>query len=133
MPPNRMAGGGNYLNSIKVRPMEAFFNLGQAFVNEPLRAFALALLFMGFALIERWLATFVAGIKPWVQLVPATGWMLFAINEEHARAAQVAHRFDLAITLPVLAVLTLIGVIALATNVRRAVRDWQAHDREGDR
>ncbi len=108
-----------------MRPVESFFNLGQLFVNEPLRALAIALLFLVFALIDRWLAGFVVGIKPWVQLVPATGWMLFAINEEHMRAAQTPHRFDMAITLPVLALLTLICAIAWIGNVRRAVRAWR--------
>ncbi len=118
-----------------MRPVESFFNLGQVFVNEPLRALAIALLFLGFALIDRWLAGFVIGIKPWVQLVPATGWMLFAINEEHLRAAQALHRFDLAITLPVLVLLTLICAIGWFGNVRRAVRAWQEsgkRDRSGD-
>ena len=114
-----------------MRPVEAFFNLGQVFVNEPWRAFALTLLFLSFALVDRWLASFVVGIKAWVQLVPATGWMLFAINEEHMRATHVIHRFDLAITLPVLALLTLIAIIGWVGNIRRAVRNWQtsrAHD-----
>ena len=106
--------------------MEAFFNLGQLFVNEPLRAFAIAMLFLGVALFDRWLTGFVVGIKPWVQLAPAAGWMLFAINEAHMRAAETPHRFDMAITLPVLALLTLICMITWLGNVRRAVRDWNA-------
>ncbi len=106
--------------------MDAFFNLGQFFVNEPLHAFAVALLFLGFALSDRWMAGFVTGIKPWVQLVPAAGWMLFAINEEDMRAAAATHRFDIAITLPVLAVLTAIGLFAWIGNVRRAIREKRA-------
>ncbi len=114
--------------------MEAFFNIGEIFVNEPMRAVAIALLFMFCAVIDRWFAGFVDDIKPWVQLVPATGWMLFAINEEHMRAAQVTHRFDLPITLPVLVVLTLIAAVAWIGNVRRALREWRvARARDRDR
>lgn len=111
--------------------MDTFFNLGESFVNQPLRGFAIALLFLGFALSDRWMAGFVTGIKPWVQLVPASGWILFAINEEDMRAAAATHRFDIAITLPVLAVLTAIGALAWIGNVRRAIRERRAANAQG--
>ena len=106
--------------------MDGFFNLTHFFNGAPTRALALALIFIAFALVDRWLAGVIAGVKPWVQLVPATGWTLFAINEEHMRIAEVAHRFDHAITLPVLALLTLIALIGWIGNIRRAVRAWRA-------
>jgi hypothetical protein len=112
-------------------PVDTFFNLGQFFTNEPLRAFAIALLFLAFAVSDRWMAGFVTGVKPWVQLVPAAGWILFAINEEDMRAAAATHRFDIAITLPVLAVLTAIGVFAWIGNVRRAIRAKRATNARG--
>jgi hypothetical protein len=111
--------------------VEIFFNVGQLFVNEPQRAFAFALLFLGFAVSDRWMAGFVTNIKPWVQLVPATGWILFAVNEQDMRAAAPTHRFDIAITLPVLAVLTAICVFAWIGNVRRAIREKRASHPHG--
>lgn len=102
--------------------MDALIGVPAWFVNEPVRGMAMAFLFLAFAVAERRLAHRVEGIKSWVQLVPATGWMLFALNEQETRTSGANIRIDLLFTFPVLAIVSLICLGAFVMNVRRALR-----------
>lgn len=102
--------------------METLYSFGHVFTNAPLRALSVALIFVALGAAEGWLARRIDGVRPWVQLVPATGWMLFALNEQHMALTGETGRFDLAITVPVLALVSLIGVVSFLGHVRTALR-----------
>jgi hypothetical protein len=110
--------------------MDAFFSLANLFTQQPGRALGMALVFVALAVLDRWLAQRRDDVRPWVQLVPATGWMLFALNEQQAKLADMTTRFDLYLTWPVLALLTLVGAYAGQLSIRRA---WHSlRERDGD-
>lgn len=102
--------------------MNLYASLVQFFVNEPIRGLAMALVFLVFAVLERRLAERVPDVKPWVHLVPAAAWMMFALNEQEVRATATNARLDLFFTFPVLALLSLVSLYAFAMNVARALR-----------
>jgi hypothetical protein len=102
--------------------MDAFFGLANIFRDHPERAYLVALVFMGLALVDRRLARIDPSIRPWGMLVPAAGWLLYAINEYHARLDGPGPRLDLYLTWPVMVLLTgLFGALWVA-NLRRALR-----------
>jgi len=112
--------------------MESFYSFGHFFTNAPLRALAVALLFVALGAVEGRLARQVEGVRPWVQLVPATGWMLFALNEQHMALTGKTGRFDLAITVPVLALVSLLGIVSVIGHARRALQARQGPERHPD-
>lgn len=102
--------------------MNLYASLVQIFVNEPMRGLAVAFVFVVIAVIERRLADRVPTVKPWVHLVPAAGWMLFALNEQETRTTGVNIRLDLVFSFPLLGLVSLVSLYAFAMNVRRAWR-----------
>lgn len=105
--------------------MSFYAPLVQYFVNEPMRGLLVAFVFVVIAVIDRRLADRVPGVKPWVHLVPAAGWMLFALNEQETRGAGAGLRLDLVFTFPLLALVSLVSLYAFVVDVRRA---WRRSD-----
>lgn len=99
-----------------------YANLVQYFVNEPMRGLAVALVFLVLAVLERRMAERVPTVKPWVHLVPAAAWMMFALNEQETRATGANLRVDLLFTFPLVALLSLVSLYAFAMNVQRSLR-----------
>lgn len=112
--------------------MNTLVSLVQTFTNEPMRGLAMAFVFLVFAVLERRMAERVPTVKPWVHLIPAAAWMMFALNEQETRtasaSAQPDMRLDLFFTFPLLALLSLVCLWAFAMNVRRAMQSGARPD-----
>lgn len=106
--------------------MNTLISLVHYFADEPMRGLTVAFVFLVFAVLERRMAERVPTVKPWVHLIPAAAWMMFALNEQETRTASAGGRLDMRLdlffTFPVLALLSLVCLWAFAMNVHRALR-----------
>lgn len=102
--------------------MDAFFGLARFFEGHPERAYAIALLFLAAAWVDRHLVRFDPAIRTWGMFVPAAAWLLYAINEYHTRADGPGPRLDLYLTWPVMVALTAAFAALWITNLRSALR-----------
>lgn len=102
--------------------MDTFFGLAEFFRDHPERAYLVALVFMALALADRRLARRDPAIRPWGMLVPAAAWLLYAINEYHARLDGPGPRLDLYLSWPVMVAVTVAFGALWVANLRRALR-----------
>jgi hypothetical protein len=103
--------------------MDVLFNWVDWFAARPDRAFAIAWIFIAAGLIDRRLVQRDPRIKPWAMFVPAAAWLAIAIHEHYAKLNGWHPRFDLYITGPTVAILSIAFAVIWIQNVRRIWRE----------